>query len=159
MWWKSWVRCVTGEIVGLVPHRKLILREHNIKVRAVLTHRAGLLGWVRPMFLLLWTPLDLGLLRHRHVGINSQTGFRYAVQHFSHVVGSSPTPMVFLSLSPGELRWSRRPPRRVPRLLCEQKGKWSRHTHWQFDRVRRPHVCTCGVRRSFVVLYSRPVAS
>jgi hypothetical protein len=80
---------------------------------------------------------------------------------------SSPTPMVFLSLSlrrgiarPGELRWSRRPPRRVPRLLCEQKGKWSRHTHWQFDRVRRPRVCTCaGARRSFGVLYSRPVAS
>jgi hypothetical protein len=41
---KSWVRCVTGEIVGLVPHRKLIVGEHNIKVRVVLTHQASLLG-------------------------------------------------------------------------------------------------------------------
>jgi hypothetical protein len=30
------------------------------------------------MFLLLWTPLDLGLLRHRHMGINSRAGFRYS---------------------------------------------------------------------------------
>jgi hypothetical protein len=31
-------QCVTGEIVGLVPHRKLIVGEHNKKVGAVLTH-------------------------------------------------------------------------------------------------------------------------
>jgi hypothetical protein len=40
-----------GEIVELVPHRKLIVREHNIKVGEhnikvgeVLTHQASLLG-------------------------------------------------------------------------------------------------------------------
>jgi hypothetical protein len=39
--------------------------EHNIKVLAVLTHQARLLVSVRPKSLLLWTSLDLGLLRHR----------------------------------------------------------------------------------------------
>jgi hypothetical protein len=41
-----------GEIVELVPHRKLIVGEHNIKVRAVLTHHDSLLGGVRTKFLL-----------------------------------------------------------------------------------------------------------
>jgi hypothetical protein len=30
--------------VELVPHRKLMVGEHNMKVRAVLTHQASLLG-------------------------------------------------------------------------------------------------------------------
>jgi hypothetical protein len=65
--------------VGLVPHWKLMVGEHNIKVGAVLTHQASLLGCVRPMFLLLRTPSDLGLLRHRHMGINSRFGFHCAL--------------------------------------------------------------------------------
>jgi hypothetical protein len=30
--------------VGLVPHRKLIVGKHNVKVRVVLTHQGSLLG-------------------------------------------------------------------------------------------------------------------
>jgi hypothetical protein len=48
---------------------------HNIKVGAVFTHQTSILGWVRPRALLLWTPVDLGLVRHRLVGIEGRAGF------------------------------------------------------------------------------------
>jgi hypothetical protein len=35
------------EIVELVPHRKWMVGEHNIKVGAVLTHQPGLLGLIQ----------------------------------------------------------------------------------------------------------------
>jgi hypothetical protein len=52
--------------------------EHNIKVGAVLTHQASLLGWVRPNALLLWASVDLGLMEHRLVGIAGWVGLRCA---------------------------------------------------------------------------------
>jgi hypothetical protein len=53
--------------------------EHNIKVLAVLTHQARLLVSVRPKSLLLWTSLDLGLLRRRLMDITFWAGFRWAL--------------------------------------------------------------------------------
>jgi hypothetical protein len=35
------------EIVELVPHRKWMVGEHNIKVGAVLTHQPSLLGLIQ----------------------------------------------------------------------------------------------------------------
>jgi hypothetical protein len=34
--------------LGLVPHQKLMVGEHNIKVGTVITNQASLLGLVRP---------------------------------------------------------------------------------------------------------------
>jgi hypothetical protein len=67
-----------GKLLGLVPHRKLMVGEHNIKVEVVLTHQASLLGWVRPRAWLLWAPVDLGLVRRWLVGIAGRAGFRCA---------------------------------------------------------------------------------
>jgi hypothetical protein len=55
-----------------------MLGEHNIKVGAVLTLQVSLLGLVRPRAMLLWAPVDLGLVRHHLVGIAGRAGFRCA---------------------------------------------------------------------------------
>jgi hypothetical protein len=65
-------------LLALVPHRKLMVGVHNIKVGAVLTHQGSLLGWVRPKALLLWAPVGLFLVRCRLVGIAGRAEFRCA---------------------------------------------------------------------------------
>jgi hypothetical protein len=56
------------------------VKLHNIKVGAVLAYQASILGLVRLMFLLLWTPLDLGPLGRRLVGITSRARFHCALE-------------------------------------------------------------------------------